>query len=70
MKTSEMINELVDCMRYNGDQDLVVMIYGKRFTDIEINAEDELYIEAYIKDQDEENSFIEKYVNKNGEWIR
>ena len=64
MKTSEMIKELQEAINENGDQDLTVIIYGKMFEDIELNAvDDTLYIEAYLPECDEED-FIRKYVSQ------
>ena len=69
MKTSEMIKELQESIKWNGDQEIVIMIYGKRFTDIEFNAEDnELYVEAYLSNDNDEDMFIRKYVN-NTDWM-
>ena len=55
MKTSELIKELQDALRWNvtwnGDRDVTVKIYGKQFSSLELNAEgDNLYVEADISD--------------------
>ena len=63
MKTSELIKELQEAMKCNGDQEVTIMIYGKRFPSVELNAEgNDLYIEAYIPDDKEEDLFIRQHV--------
>ena len=70
MKISEMIDQLNEAMKWNGDQELVVMIYGKPFNNIELNAEgDTLYIEGYVVDNDNEDLFLRQYVIHNNEWV-
>lgn len=69
MKTSELIKELEEAMKWNGDQDICVMIYGKQFNDIELNAEDKLYIEAYLHNENDEDLFLRQYVIRNSIWI-
>lgn len=63
MKISEMIKELEETMKWNGDQEIEIMIYGKIFKGIEFNAdEDNLYIEGYIEDSDDEDLFIRQHM--------
>ena len=70
MKTSEMIEQLQDALKENGDQEIVIMIYGKSFDEIEFNAsEDELYIEGYLPEGFIENMFLGTHVNSDDEWI-
>lgn len=49
MKISEMIEIFNDTMKMNGDQEVVVMVDGNRYSDIEVYTDDEkeLYIEGY-----------------------
>lgn len=50
MKTSELIEQLKEAMTYNGDQELVIMVDGKPFQEIELNCPGDdapLYIEGY-----------------------
>ena len=49
MKTSELITILNETLAYNGDQNLVIMVNGKRFAEIEVYTDDEeeLYLEGY-----------------------
>ena len=69
MKTSEMIEQLRESLEFNGDQELEIMIYGKSFTDIELNAVDDvLYVEGYIHDERKEDSFVRQYVENNKNW--
>lgn len=63
MKTSELIKELQEYMKWNGDQEVIVMIYGKSFSSVELNAEgNDLYVEAYIPDDKEEDLFLRQHV--------
>lgn len=50
MKTSEMIVALTETLAMNGDQELVIMVNGDRYADIEVYTDDEkeLYIEGYV----------------------
>lgn len=52
MKLSELINILSDAMKQNGDMDVVGIVDGKIFDDIEINCPDKdspMYIELYLE---------------------
>lgn len=51
MKISKMIEELNEIMKTNGDQEIIIMVEGKRFPIIEIYTDDdkELYIEGYTQ---------------------
>lgn len=71
MKTSELIKELQEAMKWNGDQEVTVMIYGKSFSSVELNAEEnDLYVEAYIPDDKEEDLFLRQYVFHNRDWAK
>lgn len=70
MKTSELIKELREAMKWNGDQEITIMVYGKRFSDIELNAEEnDLYVEAYLPNK-EEDLFLRQYVILNDDWTK
>ena len=70
MKTSEMIEQLQDALKENGDQEIVIMIYGKSFDEIEFNAvEDALYIEGYLPEGYIEDNFIRNHVNDDADWV-
>ena len=63
MKTSELIKELREAMNLNGDQEVTVIVYGKCFSSIELNTEgNDLYVEAYIHDDKEEDLFLRQHV--------
>ena len=49
MKISEMIKELQETLKENGDQTLVIMVDGDRYPVIEVYTDDEeeLYLEGY-----------------------
>ena len=50
MKLSELINILTDAMTNNGEMDVVGIVDGEIFKDIEINCPDDespMYIELY-----------------------
>lgn len=50
MKLSELIDILMDAMHENGDMEVVGMVDGAIYNDIEINCPDEdspMYIELY-----------------------
>ena len=49
MKTSEIIEKLNEAMKTNGNQEIIIMVEGKRFPIIEVYTDDEieLYIEGY-----------------------
>lgn len=50
MKLSELINELRVTMHFNGDMEVVGMVDGETFTEIELNCPDSdspCYIELY-----------------------
>ena len=53
MKLGELINLLSYTMKQNGDMDVVGIVDGKIFKDIEINCPDKdspMYIELYMDD--------------------
>jgi hypothetical protein len=53
MKLGELINLLSYTMKQNGDMDVVGIVDGKIFKDIEINCPDKdspMYIELYMED--------------------
>lgn len=50
MKLSELINVLTEALSMNGDMDVVGMVDGKSYNDIEINCPDDespMYVELY-----------------------
>lgn len=53
MKLSLLIKVLNECLRINGDMDVVGMVDGTTYNDIEINCPDvdsPMYIELYKED--------------------
>lgn len=50
MKVSDLVRELMECMSENGDMDVVLMVDGKAYDEIELNCPDAdslLYVEGY-----------------------